>query len=740
MKDQNMQEEQINIRDYLQILLRRKYLILLVLALSIPFIILHALSQKQLPQYRAVSKLMIEKAASPALITSEGFRYDPGFLDTQTQIIKSSRVAEKVVRTLNLVETYDRYFQEIEFKPSLWQKVLSEVKELPGKAIELIAPDPDSHDQKSVGEYYLTEEQKKEARVKSLAAMISAGITVQPMVDMGSIVEVAFVSSSPVFAEKIVNNVASAYRGILVEMRMESSREAIDWMKNQAEAQRAHLEASENILQEYKRKHNLYTVGDQEGLIPGRITRLSQRLTEAQAEVIELESQYRELSRISSQQALNLPVVADNPIIRDLRLKILNQNQEIENLSKQIGERHPRMIQAREDLQTLQSMLNTETQTVIQSVKNAYELARERQNNLNSLLSEAKYEASVISDKMFQYEILNRDVSVHRLLYDRLISRIKEYDATDTKATINVYVVEAARQPNYPINSNRPKRTVLLGLMGSMMAALGLVVFVEHLDNKVKTSEDIETRVEIPVLGMLPFFKDKKYNIEKAVHELPKSLISERYKAIRTAILLSPERIRSLLVVSMEPETGKTTTATNLALALAHSELKVLLMDADMRKPRLHTVFGLVNSRGLSSCLSGDIDIPVFKTKETPYLYILTSGPVPDNPSELLSSSRLLELLERLKEDYDLVIVDSPPLAEVTDGLLITRQAGRTLLVVRSGQTTYDSLEKAEKLFKSLDVSLMGLVVNCVDEKRLKYFHYRYYGTYGIYADGKEKV
>ncbi len=740
MKDQNMQEEQINIRDYLQILLRRKYLILLVLSLSIPFIILHALSQKQQPQYRAVSKLMIEKAASPALITSEGFRYDPGFLDTQTQIIKSSRVAEEVVRTLNLVETYDRYFQEIEYKPSLWQKALSEVKELPGKALELIIQDPDSHDQKKVGEYYLTEEQRKEARVKSLAAMISAGITVQPLVDMGSIVEVAFVSSSPVFAERIVNNVASAYRRILVEMRMESSREAIDWMKNQAEAQRAHLEASENILQEYKRKHNLYTVGDQEGLLPGRITRLSQRLTEAQAEVIELESQYRELSRISSQQALNLPVVADNPIIRDLRLKILNQKQEIENLSKQIGDRHPRMIQAREDLQTLQSMLNTETQKVIQSVKNSYELARERQNNLSSLLSEAKYEASVISDKMFQYEILNRDVSVHRLLYDRLISRIKEYDATDTKATIDVYIVEPARQPHYPINTNRPKRTVLLGLMGSMMAALGLVVFVEHLDNKVKTSEDIETRVEIPVLGMVPFFKDKEYNIEKAVHELPRSIISERYKAIRTTILLSPERIRSLLVVSMEPETGKTTTATNLALALAHSELKVLLMDADMRKPRLHTIFGLDNSRGLSSCLSSDSDMPVFKSKEIPNLDILTSGPVPENPSELLSSSRLSQLFDRLKGDYDLVIVDSPPLAEVTDGLLITRQTGRTLLVVRSGQTTYDSLEKAEKLFKSLDVPLMGLVVNCVDEKRLKYFHYRYYGAYGTYADGKTKI
>lgn len=738
----NMNEENINLKDYIQVLIRRKTIIFLVFIVFLPFIVIQAFSQKIEPLYMASSKLLIEKASAPTLLTGEGFRYDPGFLITQTQIIKSSRVAEEVVRKLNLDETFSQYFPAADTNSSFIQSVKFRFQEYTRLVLQLagLSQAPPQY----ADEGQRSEAEIREQKIRSLAEMISGAITVQPLAAegyaQGNIVEVGFVSPNPFFAEKIVNNVASAYQRFLLEMRMASTSETIEWMKGQAEAQREHLEASEKTLQEYKKKHDLYTVGDKDILLPEKISSLSQRLTAAQAEVIELESQYQELNRIAPQKALNLPVIADNLIIRDLRKKIIDKEQEIEGLSKQIGQKHPRMIQAARDLDSLKEMLNGEIQTVIQSINNKYELAKEKEGSIFRLLNDAKLEASSISDKMFDFEMLNRDVAVHRLLYDRLISRIKEYDATDSKATIDVWVVEKARTPGIPINSHKPMRTIFLGLAVSLMAGVGLAFFLEQMDNTIKTAEDAEARTEVPVLGMVPFVQDKEMEIQKIVHHSPLSIVSERYKAIRTAVLLSSSgsQPQSILIASMVQKAGKTVTAVNLAIALAQSGRRVILIDADMRRPQLHKVFGADNKEGLSSYLSGESGLSIFNTEESTYLHILTSGPVPPNPSELLSSKRLEELLRQLRADYDLIVFDSPPMIDVTDSILIGKLVDQTILIARSGVSTYESLKQADKMLKSINAKILGMVVNAVDEKKQKYYYYKYYGSYGEgYSDEK---
>jgi len=725
-----MEEESINIRDYIQVLFRRKYIILLVFIVFLPFIVMKALSYS--PVYKAATKLFIQKNHDPQLTTNQWFRYDPAFLPTQVQIITSSKVGEKVVRNMNLVETYRDYFPEEVSNPSFLSSTMESFDRIYQMGLQMAGLKSGPSD--FVHQHPLSEEELTEQRIKALSIMVSNNISVKISGENSDIVEVSYISPNPLFAQHIVNNVSSAYRLFLLEMQMESTGETIEWMKTNAAAQREKLEDSERVLQNYTKEHNLYMSGDSEALLPAQISDFSMRLTHALAEVNELESLYQAISRISSQEALNIPVISENEIIRALRRSVIEKEQEINELSRKIGDRHPQMIRAREDLLALQGRLNEEIQTVIQSVKNKYELAGERARNIELLLNQTKYDAGTMSDVLFQYEILNRDVEVNRLLYDRLISRIKEYGATENKQSIDVWVVETAEVPRSPMHQG-PKRTILIGLLASLMAGVGLAFFLEHLDNTVKTAEDAEARLDLPVAGMIPLFNDKSLNVEKIAHLLPHSVIAERYRAIRTLILLSDDipKPYTLLITSMVEQTGKTVTASNLAISMAQSERRVLLVDADMRRPKVHKTFGVDNTSGLSTYLSGESEFTPMTVEEIKFLHILPSGPIPKNPAELLSSARLKELIRETGPDYDFIVFDSPPMADVTDAVLIAKIANYNLLVVRSGVSTYESIKQADKVFKSINANVLGQVINAVNERKHDYYHYKYYGTKGNY-------
>ncbi len=735
----DFKEEEINLRKYLWILIRRKYIILLVFAVSLPLILINAFSET--PLYRASAKLLIEKDNAPMLLSNNRFGYDPGFLATQTQIIKSNKVGRQVVEQLKLDETYSRYFSNMNSGGSILYKVSRWFKNLIHVGIRLTSM---GRQKKMDGQKpSLTEAEKEETLKQSLARMISGGIMVMRNEEQGgSVVDVSFVSTNPMLAADIVNTVSAAYKAFLLEMRTQATSETLQWLEEKAAQQRQKLEASEYRLQVYKKEQNIYTVGDREVTFPQKISTLSDRLTQVQAEMEEMSSLYREISRMSLAEALNLPEVLQSPTVSSLRKTMIDQEQEIVTLSKSIGEKHPRMVRSREDLQSIQEKLNQEIRGVIQSIKNKYELAQEQAANLETLLNETKQSAALMNDKLIQYEILKRDVNVNNLLYDRMLQRIKEYDATDTSSSINVWVVEDAAVPVFPFNKQM-KRSVMTGIVVSLMLGVGLAFFLEYLDNTVKTVDDAESRLNLPLMGAVPLLKDHTGKIETIVQDAPLSVVSEHYKAIRTAVLLSSSdgAPKSVLISSMNPKTGKTVTATNLALAFAQSELKVILIDADMRRPRIHRVFDLDNETGLSTCLAGQSDIPIRKKEDLPFLRFVPAGPIPPNPSELLSSHRLETVLNRLRESYDCVIIDSPPMLTVTDAILISKAVDQTLLIIRSGVSTYDSMLRGEKILSGVNAKGLGYVVNALDQERARYdYYYRTYGRYyGRYYTDEEK-
>jgi capsular exopolysaccharide synthesis family protein len=735
----DFKEQEINLRKYLWILIRRKYIILLVFAVSLPLILLHSFSVQ--PLYQATAKLLIERDFTPLLLSDSYIGYDPGFLATQTQIIKSKKVGRQVVEKLKLDETYNQYFPQMNSDASVFKKITGWGKSLFRVSMKLAGIG--SRKDMAGNQVDLTEAEKKEQWIESLSQMISNGISVgRGEKEEGSVVNISFVSTNPVLSADIVNSVSAAYKEFLLDMRTQSTSETLQWLEKKAADQREKLEASENRLQQYKKDQNIYLVDDQEAMFPQKVANLSNRLTQVQAEMEEMSSLYQEISRMSLAEALNLPEVAESVTVADLRRKVIDQEQEIGTLSKSLGDKHPRMIRAKEDLQALKEKLNQEIRGVILSIKNKYELAQEQAANLQSLLDQTKQTATLMNDKLIQYEILKRDVKVNNILYERMLQRIKEYDATDTSSPINVWVVEQAAVPRMAFNKDL-KRTILMGIIAGLMLGVGLAFFLEYLDNTVKTVEDAESRLNLPLMGAVPLLKDDNGKIETIVQDSPLSVVSEHYKAIRTAVLLSSSSgaPKSVLISSMNPKTGKTVTATNLALAFAQSELRVLLVDADMRRPRIHKVFGLDNKTGLSTCLAGQTGIPISKKEEMPFLHFVPAGPVPPNPSELLSSHRLEKIIHGLRESYDCVIIDSPPMLTVTDAILISKLVDQTLLVIRSGVSTYESMLRGEKILSGVNAKGLGYIVNALDQERVRYdYYYRTYGRYyGRYYTDEEK-
>ncbi|MDO9263680.1 MAG: polysaccharide biosynthesis tyrosine autokinase [Desulfosalsimonadaceae bacterium] len=724
--------EDIPLKEYLYVMLRRKNIILLVFLVSLPFIFITAFSGT--PVYQATTKLLIQKNYDPSLISPlRGNAYDPYFLSTQTQLIKSTRVAMKVVETLHLDETYSRYFQEKQPDSTNTRGIASWFKKLYAVVMKMVGIGKDNS---APVQTVKQDKAEKEKKFLSLAKLVRNGITVQNKPEAGEIVNVSFSSTNPVFAADIVNTVVSAYKQFLMAMKLESTSQTIEWMKTNSDTERAKLESSERTLREYKKKHDIYTIDDQEAIFPSKISQISTNLTEAQAEVNELESLYQEINRISPEHALNLPVIAENETIKELRQQILAKEQEIIGLSKSIGHKHPKMVRADKDLNSMKAKLNNEIKDVIQSVKNRYEVAKQKAKSIQALLDNTKQNAALMSDKLIQYEILNRDVEVHRLLYDRLLSRIKEYNVTEKEQDVDVWIVENADIPAAPITKG-PFRILLIGIFISLAAGIGLAFFLDYMDNTVKTSEDAEARLGIPVLGMVPLMKENKDKIEDIVLQHPASAISESYKAIRTSVLLSlPDGApKVILVSSMNQNAGKTATSVNLAISLAQSEKKVLLVDADMRRARIHKIFSMDNTIGLSTYLAGQSEIVTLTNKDLHYLDIFPAGPVPPNPSELLSSARLNEFIITKKNHYDFIIIDSPPMLNVSDAHLISKIAEQTLLVIRSGVSTYDSVAKAHKMLIDIHSNVLGLIINAVDLKKENYYYSKYYGSYGYYKD-----
>lgn len=421
--------------------------------------------------------------------------------------------------------------------------------------------------------------------------------------------------------------------------------------------------------------------------------------------------------------------------MQSLRTEEIKIEKDSMEMSKKYGEKHPQMIRLREDLRALREKMSSESKRIITSIKNDYELAKARETGLRNSMAQGKGEAMVLSEKAIQYGALKREVESNQQLYDALLKRIKETSLIEEVKSFNIYIVDRAEIPKGPV---RPRSflNILLSIIVGAFGGVGIAFFLEYIDNTFKKPEDVEEKLALPLLGVVPYIKQTEIpdgNFETITHTNQKSTISETYRALRTSILLStPEPVKSIVVTSSVEDEGKTSTAINLAITLAQMEKMVLLVDADLRKPKVHSVLGMDNSIGLSNFLARQVVQNMIKASEIPNLSIITAGPLPPNPSELLGSKRMKEFLDIVNEKFDIVVFDTAPLITVTDTTLLSDLVDGTILVIRSGRTTFDIAKRGVKLLRDINAKVLGVVLNSMDTAKEGYrYLYPYYYQYG---------
>jgi capsular exopolysaccharide synthesis family protein len=724
-----MDEKEIHLRDYLRIIIKRKGSILTFFVLTMLIVIIATFTAT--PLYLAGTKVMIERNTAGSLTTSSTYSpYDPEFIETQNQLIMSTAVIEKAIENLNPEKIYDTFFKASADKKSYIQAFAGWIhdqyvllKESLG--IETLFSGSEDAVEKTIPE----ELDIPRTKAQMLADIIKQSISVTP-VENSRILQIGYLSDNPALSMKVADAVAQAFIDVLVDMQMEVSGYSINWMSQKAEIQRKKLEESEQELQNYKKQQDIVTIEDKETVLPERLADLSKNMTVSETRRKELLAVYNQVKNVRREQLETIPAVAANVSLESINQKIIAADQKISELSKKYGPKHPKMITAKNELDSLKNKKYSELEKVVETIRNEYLLAEENERSLKGLVDQTRFEAERFGDKAIQLGMLQRKVDTNRFLYDALVKKMKERDITERNQAVNVWIIEKAELPKIPAKPNK-KRNILLGIVLGLFGGIGLAFFFEYLDNTVKTPEDVEEKYNIAVIGTIDLIKDKKQTVVQTVMNDASSLIAESFKGMRTAVLLSsaddPPKI--LLVSSFTPGEGKSSVSASLAMSLAHAGKKVLLIDADMRRPVQHKNFNIENSSGLSSFLAGvtaENEIGVENPVEN--LYLITSGPIPPNPSELLSSKKLKDLLSNVSVDYDMIIIDTPPLASVTDPVILSKLVDGVILVTWAGKTTYEMLGKGLKQLREVDAPLIGVVLNRFNAKKSGYYYN--YGDY----------
>lgn len=713
-------EEEVHLRDYLNIILRRKWVVLTFLIAIVTTVTIGTFLKK--PLYKSAITVKIEKE-NPNILAFKDVvgleRTEEDYYQTQYKVLKSRNLAKRVIRTLNLAVHPEFSVPEEEKENSLASR-------------ELLAQDSPLEDVSISSQ---------------LIDRFLDRIDVVPL-QKSRLVNVSFVSYDPQLSARAADAIGEAFIDLNIESKFEATHQARAWLEKQLEVMKAKVEQAEEKLNEYAAKNQIIFLEktddkgkgtDSESIVSKKLSELSTEMTAATAERISREALYRE---IHSGEQDSSSVVMNNPLIMELKKSYAALEAEYNELLKTYKPDYPKMVRLKEHATQVKKKIDQETKKVVASVRKDYEVAVKRENQLKATLDSQKKEALDLNQRAIQYQILKREADTNKELYNGLLQRLKETGVSASLTASNIQVLDNAEVPKDPFKPNKTLN-IFLSLIVGLFGGIGLAFFTEYLDRSIKTPEDIEKKVSLPPLGLVPHYPGSKESlpVEYISHSDGRSPIAEAYRSIRTFILLStggkPPRI--LMVTSPERSAGKTTTSINTAISLTKSDVKVVLIDADMRKPRLHRVFELENTKGLSTFLSGnaEFDDGLIQPTTIDNLDIIAAGPVPPNPAELLTSYRFQDLLHGLYPLYNFIVIDTPPVLGIADPLIISSRTDGVIMVVRSGQTSKEAVHEAKRLLLSVNAKILGVVLNSVDQGAMRYSYY--YNYYKYYYSNEEK-
>ena len=613
--------------------------------------------------------------------------------------------------------------------------------------------------------------------VTGAAGILKSKITVTQPEDT-RLVQVSVEDGDPERAALLANTIVDVYIDKLGQDRMGSTVNALDWLSGQLDNLKSELEQAEMALYKFKDEHKALSMSleDQRNLVAQDIQRFSQALTDARMQRIEMATKLEALHHTNRADPLEVHNrwVDENANITPLRADHKAKLAEREQLSTRLGPEHPRMKELKATMAAIEAQIRKEIDGLVESAENDLKEVQAREKKLRQELARAKAAGMALSRNEIEYRKLSREQKNTENLYGILLERTTETDLTRLLQVSHVKPVERALTPVAPISPNL-RMYLVAGIMLGLLLGVGVVMLITRIDTKVRSAEEIEA-LGVTALGVLPPIgpngdkdgrkqgrKSKRGKKGKAstskkppperdlvVHAQPKSAVAECCRTIRTNItfMTTDQPLCTLMVTSPNPLEGKTTVAISLAVVMAQSGKRVLLVDTDLRRPRIHHSFGLHPTVGITSVIVEQCSFQeVVHHSEVPGLDVLPCGPTPPNPSEILQTAKFAELLQEARSLYDLLVFDSPPLGAVTDAAVLGPQVAGTILVVQGGSTSRHGLYSAIRQLRGVGANLLGAVLNGMDMTSGRYgygygygyrgyYYYRGYGySYGYYGD-----
>jgi len=653
--------------------------------------------------------------------------YDQSDLDTEVRILQSDLMALQVIRQLNLDK-----------RPEFGGHA-------DAKTSNLVA-DPLQADSN---------------RTSSLLSAFRGNLHVT-LIPNTRIIEIHYNSTDPQLAAGAVNTLASTYVEQNFKTKFESTMQASDWLSKQLVDLQMKVETSQEKLVRYQKEHEILGTDEKTNIITEKLDELNKEMTAAESDRMEKEAVYRQ-TQSNDPDAIAAAIIADSSgnasaatsgLLDKLREQQANLRIQVADLSTQFGPQYPKVAQLNSQLKEIDHQLQSETNKAVDHLKGQYLAALQRENMLRASFEKQKQEANKLNESAIEYSILKRDLDSNRTLYEGLLEKLKEAGVTAGLRSNNFRIIDAARVPTSPSEPNIP-RNLTFALMLGVISGVGLAFILENMDNTVRTPEQATALSGLPALGMIPLGSksvshgptgkrlvltpiSSKEAVETVTQVRPQSQMAESYRALRTSLLLSnlgaPPKV--IMVTSARPQEGKTTTSINTAIVLAQKGVRVLLIDADLRRPSVHKTLGMGPRSGLSNVLTGSATAQqaITTSPVLPNLFILPAGTPPPNPAELLASSNMRDLIAELRAEFDHIVIDTPPTLSVTDAVVLSPRADATILVIRSGQTTKQALRRARDILTQVNAHVAGVLLNAVDLTSPDYYYYyEYQGKYGQY-------
>ena len=758
-------DNEVHLLDYWRAIRKRLWLVLGIVALITMLAVVYVARKPDF--YEAQARVQVDLEETGSLVNNSRPLYgpadDPIYFNTQLQILVSPGLMRRVVRTLDLEHNPDFFKGNAAQRQSTWL-TFKRMVGLGSQPQDAGAKPPDQLPlTNSVAQATAREDLNEAKRLAPYVNTILAGLKVDPVKETRGyyketrLIDIRFTHIDPLVASKIVNAIAETYVFTNLEKRTEANSTTGDFLQKRIAELQQQIRTAEERLVNYAKNNQIISLDPNQNTVVERLAGLNQQLLQAENDRKTAEAAYNAAKLPDAATAMVDEATKQTSDIegklvelRQKRSQLLvdatEEAPEVKEVDQQIGELDKQL----KDLRTRKSA------TLLTNLNTRFQQALEREQSLRKAFEQQRAQTLSQNEAAINYRIIQQEIETNKSLLNGLLQGAKENDVVLAGKPNNISIVDYALTPDSPVGPNRT-RTVIAAFFLSIGVGLGLALFFEYLDDTVHSTEEVERVLHLPALAVIPSVgsgpRRRKLqgipgstalqkqngngngNSELLMNVDSRSPLSEAYRHLRTSVLLSTagRAPKSLLVTSSLPGEGKTTTAVNTAVSLAQTGASVVIIDADMRRPRLQSIFDIRGQEGLSSILSRDVSeddmLTMVRHDEESGLNILTSGPIPPNPAELLGSDQMRRLMSVLQANYTHVVVDSPPVSSFTDGVLISSMVDGVLLVVHGGKSSRHIVRRSKQLLSDVGAKIFGVVLNNVNLQSHDYYYYQsYYG------------